>query len=41
MAETKPTSEKLRAEVNELRSTTARLIEQASRQMGRSPNQKI
>jgi hypothetical protein len=31
MAQTKPTSEELRAEVNELRLTTARLMEQASR----------
>jgi len=31
VAQTKPTSEELRAEVMELRSTAARLIEQASR----------
>jgi len=31
VAQTKPTSEELCAEVNELRSTAARLIEQASR----------
>jgi hypothetical protein len=41
MAETKPTSEELRAEVNELRSTATLLIEQASCQMGRWLNQKI
>ena len=33
VAQTKPTSEELCAEVNELRSTAARLIEQASRLM--------
>ena len=33
MAHTKPTSEELRAELNDLRSTATRLIEQASRLM--------
>jgi hypothetical protein len=33
MAQTKPTSEELRAELNDLRSTATRLIEQASRLM--------
>ena len=33
MAQTKPTSEELRDEINELPSTAARLIEQASRLM--------
>ena len=35
MAQTKPTSEELRAELNNLRSTATRLIEQASRLMER------
>ena len=35
MAETKPTSEELRAELKDLRSTAARLIEQVSRRMER------
>jgi len=35
VAQTKPTSEELRDEVNELRSTAAGLIEQASRLMER------
>jgi hypothetical protein len=35
MAQTKPTSEELRAELNDLRSTATRLIEQASRLMER------
>jgi len=35
MAQTKTTSEELRAELNDLRSTAARLIEQASRLMER------
>jgi hypothetical protein len=33
MAQTKPTSEELRAELNDLGSTATRLIEQASRLM--------
>jgi len=35
MAQTKPTSEELRAELKDLRSTATRLIEQASRRMER------
>jgi len=35
MGQTKPTSEELRAELNDLRSTATRLIEQASRLMER------